>query len=200
MEKIDKYIIAAIMTSTVSIIVLLVNIFQNRRNTYINTITNSRIKWMGELRGYISEFISFAYHSSMTPENVKTIKLLESKITLHLNYNGDRDNEIIKIIKTISNTQRDYIKYKLEKHLFDEWKINRLAECESFINTGKMDDHLKLLVEKSQEYLKIEWEKVKAESKDGDLKSREKLKEFFKKNKWLLLIIATFLISFLYIA
>jgi hypothetical protein len=125
----------------------------SRRTAFINTVTAERVKWIEKLRENISTFCSLL--STWKPakeldvvanvELIKEIHRLQSVIRLQLNPAGDHDKEIEKLVL----------------------KLPDLAELD------ESDGALQELVIVTQKLLKAEWDKVKEESKRGDLKDAE---------------------------
>lgn len=128
----------------------------SRRTAFINTVTAERVKWLGTLRENISTFcgLTYTWQSSKLegkPEEhsvLLQIDKLRHLIRLQLNPGGAYDKRIEELIAHIPQ-------------LTDQSKE---AELKKALNE---------LVEVSQKLLKDEWEKVKEESKRGDLKEPE---------------------------
>ena len=144
-----------------------------RRTTFINTVTAERVKWIENLRTNISNFCGLTYTwcasnlegKEEEKEIVKKIDVLRHYIRLQLNPDptATLDREIEKLIADIPK-------------LTHETKQGELKEA---INN---------LVERSQNLLKEEWEKVKQESKRGDLRDDENCLDFLfaRLNQWCL--------------
>jgi hypothetical protein len=132
-------IITAIITATIGILTLLYTRKNNNKTLFVNNITSERVKWMGQLKEYIAEFISLVtfYNEKPVLEDRKEIgdfldKVLhaKSKIQLHLNYKGEADIEIMQLVEKMTKNvmtayesfnllkQSDKVKtaYVLEKH------------------------------------------------------------------------------------
>lgn len=131
----------------------LANFRSGQRTMFVNTVTSQRIKWIEQLRQDISAFSGLVYHWAMTDltdskeeqQIVKEIDRLNHVIRLRLNPAGAHDKAIETLLAEIP------------KHTADGEKIKGLLE--------------KLTVT-SQALLKEEWEKVKAESRNGPLSER----------------------------
>lgn len=127
-----------------------------RRTAFINTVTVERIKWIEKLRDNISTFcgLTHTWRSSELEgksdelEMLKQLDKLRYLIRLQLNPGGEYDKEIESLIAEIPD-------------LTHETQVDRLK--------GKIND----LIVVSQKLLKNEWDKVKEESKRGDLKDTE---------------------------
>lgn len=128
----------------------------SKKTTFINTVTSERIKWMEKLRNNISEFCGLTYTWCMSgkeecekdPQFLQKIDNLRHLIRLQLNPNDEQDQKIEKLIFEIPE-------------LTD---ISQKKELKNKINE---------LIESSQQLLKDEWERVKNESRQGDLKENE---------------------------
>jgi hypothetical protein len=126
----------------------------SRPTAFINTVTAERVKWIDKLRENISTFCSLLFtwegvvllEASVNIEQMKEIHRLQSVIRLQLNPAGEHDKEIERLILALPD-------------LTD--KKNELYNA------------LRELVIESQKLLKEEWDKVKEESKRGDLKDAE---------------------------
>lgn len=225
---------ATLLATSINIWLTVTN---NKRTTFINTVTSSRIKWMGELRELISDYTSLIFIYDLKPilkdkelrEYLDSIIKLDAKIKLHLNYDGEPDKKIIEVINTLTQTIFDF--YQLA-YQWDIQKQEKRKSAENFIKLIKENDldisfmfepekdwsevmnhpnyikikevvknsgldisklvtfdewarervdnakiqkvKVKKLVEETQTYLKIEWERVKQESKTGELSEKQK--------------------------
>lgn len=127
-----------------------------RRTIFINTVTAERIKWIEKLRDNISSFcgLTHTWRSSELEgksgeiEVLKQLDKLRYFIRLQLNPSGVHDREIELLIALIPNLTH---------------------ETQAMELSGKMNE----LILVSQKLLKEEWDKVKEESKRGDLKDPE---------------------------
>jgi len=126
-----------------------------RKNNFINTVTNQRIQWIEQLRQNIASFLGLT-HTWCTsgvegkPEETEILKELDRlRHLIHLRLNADAtlDRKIAALTK----------------------KIPDLTHTSQQVERQKAMDELASL---SQQLLKEEWEKVKKESKDGDLNEK----------------------------
>lgn len=130
----------------------------SKKTTFINTVTNERIKWMEKLRNNISEFCGLTYNWCMaTPEeqennkeSLEKIDRLRHLIRLQLNPNDQHDKKIENLIH----------------------EIPKLA-VPGRSKEEELKEKINELIEQSQCLLKLEWERVKEESRRGDLKENE---------------------------
>ena len=134
------------------------NFFQShratRRASFINTVTSQRIKWLEQLRQDVSTFVGLTHSWSRIPDEdepekadfLKEIDKLRYLIRLRLNPDDEPDKKISQLVKKIPD-------------LTHESKRDQLY------------DALEQLTAATQEMLKAEWEKVKSESENGNIKS-----------------------------
>lgn len=124
-----------------------------RKAGFVKTVTNQRVIWIEQLRQDMSRFIGLTHTWAMSEiegtdgalEVLKEIDRLRYVIRLRLNPNDAPDRRIADLIKHVPD-------------LTDASKHDELLQT------------LEVLTVATQEMLKVEWEKVKSESKDGDLK------------------------------
>jgi hypothetical protein len=145
-----------ILTFIIGVWNIINNYRASRRTAFINTVTAERVKWIEKLRENISEFCGLTYTWSFskmggTPrgnEFVEKIDKLRHVIRLQLNPDGELDKKIEELIARVPDLTHETQKDQLNTAL------------DSLVTTTK-------------ELLKAEWEKVKAESKRGDLQENE---------------------------
>lgn len=141
----------------------------SRTTKYIETVTTERIKWMGILRDYLSEYFSLLnICPHYNPKNdyldkIQYILALSGKIRLHLNPKDKRDQSIINTIGTLSEA---YVNCLLPTK---DHKSKRTEYRELLKN------HYEILVKECQEYLKDEWERVKQEVTYGHTKNKHNI-------------------------
>jgi|CXWL01.1.fsa_nt_gi hypothetical protein len=127
--------------------------YATRKASFINTVTSQRVLWIEQLRQDISTFSGLTYMWCTSeledkPEEAEVLKELDRLrhvIRLRLNPKGEHDQKIEEFIKRIPTLTHPTKRTEL------------LTTLEDLITT-------------TQELLKEEWEKVKAESMDGNLK------------------------------
>lgn len=123
-----------------------------RKASFINTVTNQRVKWIEQLRQDISTFsgLTHTWCSSELegrPEELEVLKEIDKLrhvIRLRLNPDGTLDKKIESLVQRIP-------------------EVTHISMRKELLST------LEELTATTQKLLKEEWEKVKAESKDGDL-------------------------------
>lgn len=155
----ETAIITALITSLVALVIGLfnayVNLRVNRKTSFINTVTNERIKWLDKLRENLSNFSAQVYELGQTStgpelglgtpeyeEKLIKIRRIQIMLKLQLNPNDIHDQTVTDLIDEI----------------FDLIERSDLDEI-----PDKMDS----LVSATQSMLKAEWEKVKHESLKG---------------------------------
>lgn len=126
-----------------------------RKNNFINTVTNQRIQWIEQLRQNIASFLGLTHTWCISDvegkteeiEILKELDRLRHLIQLRLNADATLDRKIAGLIKRIP----------------DLTHTSQQTERQAAMNE---------LATLSQQLLKEEWEKVKKESKDGDLSEK----------------------------
>ncbi|MEH6949730.1 hypothetical protein V7068_22345 [Bacillus sp. JJ634] len=111
-------IITGIITALIGLSTLIYTMRNNRKTLFVNSITSERVKWMGQLKEYVAEFISLASFYNEKPiledakekgEYLDKIVHAKAKINLHLNYRGDEDKKIMKLVDKMSeNIMKTY--------------------------------------------------------------------------------------------
>ena len=150
METKDIIAIAGIVgTLLVSTATLLYSIWSNKRSSFLNTVTTSRLKWIDSLRDKVAEFIAVTARIARNGEgeDVSVLAMqrdtLLHQIVLHLNPYDPEDQQI----RTFAERARE---------------LTDVGEKPSEIaNT------LRELREATGDYLKKEWNRVKRESGDA---------------------------------
>ncbi|MEW6616414.1 MAG: hypothetical protein AB1401_13245 [Thermodesulfobacteriota bacterium] len=152
------YAAGIILTFIIGIWNILMNYRQNRRTAFINTVTSERVKWIQTLRQNISAFCGLTYnwcYSNLPdkPEEVEVLKEIDKlRYLIRLQLNPDPES-------------------KSERKIED--LIKTIPELTDVSRRAELEDSLNELIKTTQLLLKEEWEKVKTESKRGDLKENE---------------------------
>ncbi len=137
---------------------LVYNFRNNKRTTFINTVTSERVKWIQNTREAISTLCGRTHYWLMTQDEIskdesnnvrKEVDKLRSLVKLQLNPKSEKDIELMNLIDDMSKYTDKY--YEKE-----------------------MKDLLGKIVNKSQYLLKDEWDKVRDESVHGDLREKKK--------------------------
>jgi hypothetical protein len=143
----------------VTLLLGIYNAIQNYRNSkrtsFINTVTSERVKWIEKLRQSISTFCGLAHYWRFSTEKgsederkkIEEIDKLRHLIALQLNPRGSIDKEIQRLVGEIVS----------------------MSSGDRQVGKDEYRKHLETLTEKTQELLKVEWEKVKEEAVRGDL-------------------------------
>ena len=150
MESKDIIAIAGIgVTFIVSSANLAYSLWNNKRTSFVNTVTTSRLKWIDSLRDKVSEFIAV------------TTRLVTPSIPL-----GKKDDEALLL-------QRDTLLHQIVLHLnprdAEDQSIRMLVDhVRDLTNQGtsakEVSEQLSKLRSATADYLKKEWNRVKVES------------------------------------
>jgi hypothetical protein len=150
----QDYILGAgvIVTLILGIGNAIANYRASRRTMFINTVTSQRIKWIEQLRQDISTFSGLTHTWCFSElegkpqeyELLKEIDRLRHVIRLRLNPAGEHDKKIEQLIEEIPTLT----------------EISKRQELKRALNE---------LTSTAQLLIKEEWEKVKEESKRGDI-------------------------------
>ena len=146
------YALGIIATLVLGIWNLIQGHHATRKASFINTVTSQRVLWIEQMRQDVSKFVGLTLTLHMTTIHEDTPRLEIHKeidrlcyvIRLRLNPNDTPDRKIAALIKNIQTLTKDS-------------------------NRTELLSSLEQLTQETQEMLKDEWDKVKAESKDGDL-------------------------------
>jgi hypothetical protein len=153
------YAIGILVTAGIGIWNAISHLKTTKKTAFINTVTSERVKWLDKLRHNISSFAGLTHTWTRelheTPESEKAllqeIDKLRYLIRLQLNP---------KIKDGVPNVDSRI-----------EALIAKIPELTDKSLRSELEGALDKLVIESQELLKAEWEKVKDESKHGDLKN-----------------------------
>ena len=123
-----------------------------RKSGFVNTVTAQRVVWIELLRQDIARFVGLTHNWA--------VSRLEGTA---------EENEVLQEIDTLKNT----IRLRLNPDDTNDRKIaaliKRVPELTHEIHHEELRKVLEEIVVTTQRMLKDEWEKVKKESKDGDL-------------------------------
>lgn len=120
-----------ILTFGVGVVNFFLSRNANKRTVFVNAITSERVKWMGELKELIAEYLSLTtfYEKKPLLEKEDLITFLErliylkNRIRLHLNYIDENDKEIIDLIEKINTKifgiydSKDILKIPIETRI-----------------------------------------------------------------------------------
>jgi hypothetical protein len=153
-ETKDMLLLAGVLATLVlGLVNLYFNLRAARRTAFINTVTSERVKWIAKVRDNVSTLCSlcdqWTVHRSQEsmPELQRQIERVKNEIRLQLNPKDVEDQDIERL----------------------------LARLPSWSTSMTPEDYAKLqanLVSATQTMLKREWDKVKDEAVDGDLRTK----------------------------
>lgn len=154
------YIIAIMIAAGISIWNAINHHKTNKKTAFINTVTSERVKWLDKLRHNISSFcgLTHTWTRSLHNGHSEEFRLLEEidklryLIRLQLNPKDNIDGQ--------PNTDKRI-----------EALITEIPQLTDESDRKKLDQATEDLILESQSLLKEEWDKVKLESKSGDLNS-----------------------------
>ena len=149
------YGLSILLTFALGVWNLVVNYRASRKTSFINTVTSQRVKWIEQLRQDVSSFSGLTHtwcYSELEgkPEEkeiLKEIDRLRHVIRLRLNPDGTHDRKIAQLIR-------------------------KIPDLTHILKRVELKEALEELTTTTQLLLKEEWEKVKAESKEGDLQDK----------------------------
>jgi len=150
-------LIGVILSFIVGTAGLWIGIKNSRKTIFINSVTASRIKYIQDLRNNIAEFCGLFYSYNLLKKNDTNLS-----------------NEKFKIIQS-----SDKLKYQIMLYLNPEdveWDtkiITLIDEIRESIDQNPTEK-IKKLITLTQYLLKIEWERAKLESKNGNILKKEK--------------------------
>ncbi len=142
------------VTLVVSFLNLVYSLRSNKRASFVNTVTTSRLRWIGSLRDKVSEFIAVTdrllrTRSPHSEEDSGALFLqrdtLLHQIVLHLNPHDPEDQRI----KTLVDHVRE---------LTNRGDVSK-----------ELSNSLLSLRDATADYLNKEWKRVKKESLKGNL-------------------------------
>jgi hypothetical protein len=127
---------------------LVYSLWSNKRTSFVNRVTTSRLKWIDSLRDKVSEFIAVTGclldDEFTSDKNVGTLLLqrdtLLHQIVLHLNPHDPKDQRIRTLVEHV-------------RELTDRGVLS-----------GELSNRLIELRDATGDYLKKEWNRVKSES------------------------------------
>ncbi len=138
-----------IVTLLVSSATLIYSLWNNKQTSFVNTVTNSRLKWIDSLRDKVSEFIAVTARISDSKHKVDDSGVgllvlqrdtLLHQIVLHLNPRDTEDQRIRLLVDHV----RDI--------------------TEQGQSSAELEEALVKLRDAAGDYLKKEWNRVKKEA------------------------------------
>jgi len=147
--------IGVILSLFIGSVGLYISYNNSRKTLFINSVTASRIKYIQELRNYISDFCGLVYNYSLLDKG--DIQLSKERF------------EIVK--------SADKLKYLIQLYLNPEdtfWdnKMMEFIDEILLLTDKKPSEKIKELITITQYLLKLEWERAKRESQTGILNKK----------------------------
>lgn len=123
----------------------------NRKNLSVQFITDQRVDWIYEVRNTLAEYIGLTQEcekilascKKLPGELERELNVYLAKLRLLFNYAGEEDREILEVIECIHGSVSG----------------GDVSEEEA------LDLQIERLTKLSQQYLKLEWERVKYETR-----------------------------------
>ena len=152
------YAIGILVTGAIGVWNALNHHKTNKKTAFINTVTSERVKWLDKLRHNISSFcgLTYTWTRSLHEEQGEKAKLLEKIDKLRF------------LIRLQLNPKVEDGQPNTDKKIED--LIAKIPELTDISYREELDIAMNDLIVESQTLLKNEWDKVKEESKVGDLK------------------------------
>ncbi len=148
-------IVVVFITTVVNLGITLFFTWKNTKKTnFINTVTSSRIHWIGSLREKMSSFIATAIALNYAKEPIEGMSI-----------NGVKDAEQMRI-------ELDILRYSIFLHLNPRDEPDKEIQALVLeIHNGRDVEKITRLRNITQSYFKDEWERVKDEAEKGRLRA-----------------------------
>ncbi|MCG9559869.1 hypothetical protein [Vibrio kanaloae] len=143
------YSIGIILTFVIG----LINYRNNKKTSYINSVTAERVKWINILRENVSKYTGLTYHwvvSEIDPDSKESKEIIRELDQLNM------------LIRLQINPKEDLGK-KVIAHL------DKIPDLTHKSYEAELKSKLHEMVKDVQELLKEEWDKVKDEAENGRL-------------------------------
>ena len=157
-EKMNLTTFITLITAITALITGIYSIYHSRKTTYINAVTTERLKYIDNLRNYISEFCGLLLHTTYATINETEIKSLNEKL------------DLLRFSIYLNLNRKDH---------FDKILLEQLESIPNFPDSAKITEHLlaiKKLTNYAQDIFTLEWAGIKLESSKGNLYEWQKNK------------------------
>ena len=125
---------------------------QNRRASYVTSVTATRLKWIGEVRDHLSRFVALIYQAAVAPpSDLAERQKIFSEIAHH------RMLLRLQLAPTAAPADKKF-----------EEEIESVFRESNTLTSEKAEIRLEALIKMGQEFLWKEWRKVKDEAIFGD--------------------------------
>ena len=123
----------------------------NRKNLSVQFITDKRVDWIYEVRNTLAEYIgltqecekNLASYKKLPEKLERELNVYLAKLRLLFNYAGEEDRKVLEVIEC----------------------IHRSVSGGDVPKEEALDLQIERLTKLSQQYLKLEWERVKYETR-----------------------------------
>lgn len=132
-------LIGVFITLIIGIANLFNGLLTNKRTLYVNSVTTERVKWIGQLKELLAEYVAMTsmYDQRVVLKDEELSKYIErllylrNRIKLHLNPTDERDKKIVDLIDKVNKKfilLYSYIEIKKMKTNTDEEKFKVFEE------------------------------------------------------------------------
>ncbi len=133
----------------------------NRRASYVASVTAKRLAWISEVRDHLSSYIALSHEYVMTPPaDSEELRKVFAQIVQH---------RTLLRLQLAPAARSSPVLARLAS--YDEWFEKNIDEVFAVVqsaDTARLATQLELLVDVGQRFLWAEWLKVKAEAIHGD--------------------------------
>lgn len=141
-----------IITAILGLVNLGYNLRNNRRSSYVNAVTATRLKWIDELRGNLSRMVALIYECSVAPPGDRVARQEIFREITHL-----RMLIRLQLAPRAAPSDQEF-----------EGRVETLFQSIHGMSPQQIERELNNLVAAGQEFLWKEWLKAKREAIYGD--------------------------------